>query len=720
VGKRKGRTTERREQPASPNRRSRRAVWTILGLLLASAAIGAFLYLRPVRADIFRTEDQNVLLITLDTLRADALSAYRGGARTPNLDALAAQGVLYDFAHAHAVVTLPSHASILTGLYPFAHGVRENSGYTLAADVPTIATLLKARGFATGAFVSSFTLDSRFGLTSGFDVYDDAVASKRGPVGFAMPERRGEDVVAAARQWIAGRQGRWFAWVHLFDPHAPYKPPPPFDADYRDRPYLGEVAYMDSALAPLIDGARSSSRPTLVIATADHGEALGDHGEPTHGVFAYESTLRVPLIVAQLRPGGKGGERTSEPVRHVDILPTVLDAIGAPPAEGMAGRTLLERPGWFDGEGERTCYFEAMSSMLNRGWAPLRGVIAAREKLIELPIVELYDLEEDLSEQVNLAETRTERRRALEARLAAFNAPIASGREQESPEVVARLRALGYVSGSAAPKAKYTEADDPKRLIEIDREIHRGVDLYHRGRLREAAAVFQGLVQQRPDMSAAYAHLAFVLWEAGAAHEAIATLRDAVKRAIADLDMQLRLGIYLAEVGETREAIPLLETLAQRSNANVDVLNGLGIAYAQAGRTNEAIAMFRRVLTIDAQSALALENIGSVLLARGDLDGARAALQQAAALEPNSSRVHTGLGALAAKLGDQKMALTHWKRAIELDPTNYDALFNLATELLNAGQREAARPYVERFIRTAPPSLYAPEIARLAPIVKTR
>ncbi|HEV3486387.1 MAG TPA: tetratricopeptide repeat protein, partial [Vicinamibacterales bacterium] len=453
------------------------------------------------------------------------------------------------------------------------------------------------------------------------------------------------------------------------------------------------------------------------------GEALGDHGEPTHGVFAYEATLRVPLIVAQLRAGARGGERSSEPIRHVDILPTILDVIGAPAPGDLPGRTLLERASGLDavlgrrGGPERTSYFEAMSSMLNRGWAPLRGVIAGREKLIDLPIVELYDPESDPAEQVNLAHTRTDRRRALEVRLSSLNATIASGREQESPEVVQRLRALGYVSGTAAPKAAYTEADDPKRLIEIDREIHRGVELYNTGRLRESAGVFQSLIRQRPDMSAAYGHLAFVLWEAGAAPQAIATLRDAVKRDIADLDMQVRLGIYLAESGQSREAIPLLETLA-RGNANVDVLNGLGIAYAQDGRADDALATFRRVLTIDPRSAMALENIGSVLLQRGDLAGARDALEKAAALEPTSSRVYTGLGAVAARSGDPKTAIAHWTRAVRLDPTDYDALFNLATELLNAGDREAARPYVERFVRSAPPAMYAPEIALLAPLVR--
>src|SRR5206468_4499962 len=243
------------------------------------------------------TPNQNVLLVTIDTLRGDALGCYGGTARTPNIDALAAAGIRFTFSHAHSVVTLPSHASILTGTYPFQHGFRENSGYRLKPGLPTLATLLKAQGFATGAFVGAFPLDARFGLTPGFDVYDGRFDDLTG-VGFIIAERPAAAVVAQAKAWIGEQRGRWFAWVHVYEPHAPYRPPPPFDREYAAGPYFGEVAAADRALGPLFDAVRLSARPTLVVLTGDHGEALGDHGESMHGLFADETQLRSPLILA--------------------------------------------------------------------------------------------------------------------------------------------------------------------------------------------------------------------------------------------------------------------------------------------------------------------------------------------------------------------------------------------------------------------------------------
>src|SRR5687768_9603817 len=257
---------------------------------------------RVRQANLHPILNQNVLLITIDTLRADALGSYGGRAATPALDRLAAEGVRFDFAHAHAVVTLPSHSSILTGQYPFQHGIRDNSGYRLGAKARTAATMLKGAGYATAAFVAAFPVHSRFGLNQGFDAYDDRFGETRAPSDFEMPERPASAVVPLARAWIAAPPSRqpWFVWLHVFDPHAPYRPPPPFDTQYASRPYDGEVAATDAALAPLLDQVRASGKPTLVVVTSDHGEALGDHGEGTHGLFAYESTLRVPLIVAEL------------------------------------------------------------------------------------------------------------------------------------------------------------------------------------------------------------------------------------------------------------------------------------------------------------------------------------------------------------------------------------------------------------------------------------
>jgi membrane-anchored protein YejM (alkaline phosphatase superfamily) len=268
-----------------------------LGAFLGSAAVGAaLLWMATTRVGfaIQPDPDRNILIVTIDTLRADALGAYGGRASTPNLDRLAAGGARFDFAHAHAVVTLPSHSSIFTGLYPYDHGVRDNTGYRLAPTHPTAATLLKARGFATGAFTGGFPLDRRFGLNAGFDLYDDRLAAAPEA---SDRERRADAVVKAALDWIGTQQANWFTWVHVYDPHTPYAAPADWAGRFPGDPYLGEVSWTDHALGALFDRLRSLPRRTLVIVTSDHGESLGEHGERTHGLFAYEAVLRVPLIV---------------------------------------------------------------------------------------------------------------------------------------------------------------------------------------------------------------------------------------------------------------------------------------------------------------------------------------------------------------------------------------------------------------------------------------
>ena len=350
----------RAHAPRSPVRRVRRL--TVL-LAVASAIAVLLLWERPPRPapPIHRTTDQNVLLVSIDTLRADALGTYGGEAATPNLDRLARAGLRFDFAHAHAVVTLPSHASILTGLLPFQHGVRDNAGYRLSAEVPTMATRLRAVGHEAGAFIGAFPLDSRFGLDAGFTVYDDRVGVINQSSDLLIAERPGEEVVAAALRWLGGRSDPWFAWVHLFDPYADYAPPAPFDRQYATNAYLGEVAYTDRTLGPLFDAARRSPRPTLVIVTADHGESLGDHGELTHGVFAYEPTLRVPLLITQLGAPVEASalpDGIARPARHIDLLPTVLDALALAPDPTLPGLSLLPDTDAVRSEVPRPSYFE--------------------------------------------------------------------------------------------------------------------------------------------------------------------------------------------------------------------------------------------------------------------------------------------------------------------------------------------------------------------------
>ena len=601
--------------PPAPSRVPRRR---LAALLLLAGAAAALVWLWPrgaLPALVERTADQNLLLVTIDTLRADALGSYGGPATTPNLDRLAAVGARFEFAHAHAVVTLPSHASILTGVYPFEHGIHDNAGYRLPEDSLTLAAMLRAEGFATGAFVGAFPLDSRFGLDNGFDLYDDRFGYAEGPSDFTIAERPAEEVVAAARAWIESRPDRWFAWVHLFDPHAVYSPPPPFDARYAASPYHGEVAYTDHALGPLLELAGASEeRPTIVVVTADHGEALGEHGERTHGLFAYESTLRVPLILAQVGRSSapEEGVVSAEPARHVDVVPSILDALSLPAPPALPGRSLLDPA---SADIEPLSYFEALSASLDRGWAPLRGVLSGRDKYVDLPLPELYDLQADPAESSNLVTDRAGRARALDALLADLPASDPLDRRiAETAEVVERLRSLGYVGRAAPAKESYTADDDPKRLAHLDDAIHRGVDLYQRGRAREAIEVYREVIAERPELELAHRHLAYLHWSLGEVGEAVGTLTRARDAGIASPAVAGQLGIYLAESGRAGEAVPLLEALAAGERPALDTLNALGIAYARRGDAERALETFERVLALDPDNAMALENMGTGVL----------------------------------------------------------------------------------------------------------
>ena len=693
--------------------------------LAAAAVIGAIWYLRPSGRPfaVERTADTNILLVTIDTLRADALSSYGGPAQTPNLDRLAAHGARFTFAHAHTVVTLPSHTSILSGLLPYEHGIRDNSGFRVKAGTPTLATRLKPLGFATGAFVGGFPVTKRFGLTPGFDVYDDQMPETRGAIEISMPERRADLVVSRANDWIGRQNGKFFAWVHVYDAHSPYRPPDEFASRYAQQPYYGEVAFVDRALGPLFDRLAALSRPTLVIVTADHGESLGEHGELTHGMFAYEATLRVPLIVAKITKDTKApkGLVIDSPVRHVDLVPTVLDAIGAPPDAALTGVSLVPVVNGGD-RADRPSYFEAMTYNLVRGWAPLRGVLQGRDKYIDLPLPELYDLSRDATEQANIVGVRRDRVQVLTNLLRGYNTAPPNRPGQESAETAARLRSLGYVGGSAPSKAAYTEADDPKHLVQIDNDLHKATELTQNGRRDDAIAVLQSVVARRPDTADAYLSLAYAYWESGEPQPAIAVLEKGLSAGAPDRDIRIRLGLYLAESHtDARRAIALLEGM---SSEDVEALNGLGVAYGDAGRSADAVKTFTRVLALDPTNGLALQNLSALALqqalATKDSATRAAKLQEAESYahkaldaDPALPDAYTTLGVALSTAGRKADAIDAWKRAVDLDASQFNALYDLWFELFAAGRRDEAILYGRRFVATAPPAFFAPDITRV-------
>lgn len=666
---------------------------------------------------ILTTPDQNVLLVTIDTLRADALGSYGGRAATPHLDRLAAEGARFTFAHAHAVVTLPSHTSILTGRLPYEHGIRDNSGYRVAPGTSTLATQLKDAGFATGAFIGGFPLTRRFGLAPGFDEYDDQISELQGDRQLSVPERPANDVVSRAIGWIDQTPGKFFGWVHVFDPHSPYAPPAPLDTTYKDSPYHGEVAFVDQALGPLFERLRSLPRPTLVIVTADHGESLGEHNELTHGLFAYEPTLRVPLIITTIEPGGspERGRVITAPARLVDIAPTVLEAVQVAPAAAVSGSSLAPVIAGA-ADDDRPTYFESMTFNLVRGWAPLRGVIVERDKYIDQPVPELYDLISDPGELRNQAQPQQERASVLAGVLRTYDMSPPDRPGRESGQVSEALRSLGYVSGSAAPKAVYTEADDLKTLAGLHRDLHEADNALVEGNYDKAISLLTGVIAKRPDTADAITGLARAYWSTGNAGSAITVLDNAMRAGITTDDIRLRLGLYLAE---SRTDVPrAIEVLRTLPDDDTEGLNALGVAYGAAERWDDAIAAFQKILTIDAGNALAMQNIAAMHLSANNLTAAEQFARRAIDRDPQLAKAHTTLGVVFARSRRLDQAAASWTRAVELDSTEFDAMYNLVILLAESGRIGEARRYAQQFVNTAPRAAYAQEVEQLSALLR--
>ena len=657
----------------------------------------------------------DVLLITIDTLRADALGAY-GNRRsyTPAIDRLATAGARFTDAHAHNVTTLPSHANILSGKYPTEHEVRDNAGFRFPRTLETLATLLKAHGYRTGAFVSAFPLASRFGLSRGFDVYDDSFVDAQVRPAFLEQERRGSETVGRAKRWIDAGGSPYFCWVHIYDPHFPYAPPDPFRSQFRDDPYLGEVAATDAALAPLLDPivARGRDGQTLVVLTADHGESLGEHDETTHGIFAYEATLRVPLIV--FAPRLATPHVVSEPARHVDVLPTILEALSIREPDGLPGRSLLPVVQSSSAESRRsdsddTIYFEALSGNLNRGWAPLHGLLRHRLKYIDLPSRTKQPFEIAVNgprtflgehgwptvDAMGASRTLWDYRDFIQRSKAEFGV-------SESPETRERLRSLGYIGTAAgASKTRYTQADDPKRLIQLDVLLQDVARSYFAGDLRGALARCRELVQRRPTMVVSLLELAHLERESGNMTQAIDALRQALAVNPEDTQTVALLTAYLTQAGRPREAVDVCAPYIARDQADLQLLVSGALALAAAGRYTEAVAAMTKARTDDPGNAMLLVETGTIFVMAGDRGRARHEFDAALALNPTIARAHSSLAIMAAERGSHAEALAHWKQAISLDPKELGNLLTFGEFLARRGPPSDARPYLELYLRSA-------------------
>lgn len=582
----------------------------------------------------------NVVLVTLDTTRADHLGAYGfAQARTPVLDQLARGGVLFERAVAAAPTTLPAHVSLMTGRNPAAHAVR-NNGMPLAGDVPTLAGAFRDAGYRTAAFVSAFVLDERFGVNRGFETYDGALDPPQGRSNDAL-ERRGDRTVAAALSWLrsapapepGGASRPFFLWVHLYDPHDPYDAPASA-ATGAASPYDGEIAFVDTAVGTLLAALEQQGLTgnTIVAAVGDHGESLGEHGEATHGMFVYDASMRVPALLSW--PGHlPENTRVAPLVRAIDLGPTLLDLAGRPPLPGAAGVTLapLVRG---SGAAPTSAYGETYFPQLFMNWAPLRSLREGRWKLIEAPTLELYDTEADPGETANLAEREPDRvgrmRRALRAQLAAEERPVAAaGPDRDTQR---KLAALGYVGGGVTTSGDPMDRPDPKAMIGVFNQLRGANTALDEGRLDEAARVASQVLTTDPGN-------AFALLVLGRAERA----RERYKEAAGHFRAYL-------------EQVPL----------SADAHHWLAICLLQLGDFDAALAEVELALAIDQKFAEARTLRGDLLVAAGRIEEGVHDLRAAVNVNPDRAAAHIALGRTLLATGDTAGGTEQMRYALEL------------------------------------------------------
>ncbi len=539
-----------------------------------------------------------VVLVTIDTLRADHLGCYGGKwTETPALDALAERGVRFETAISPAPLTLPAHASLMTGLDPPRHGVRNNSTFQLDDGFPTLAERMREQGFATAAFIGAVVLDRQYGLARGFDHYDDRMAPRRAAGEFGFAERSADRVVDSAIAWLETAPERFFLWVHLYDPHAGYKPPARYLSGSPSHPYAGEVAFADAELGRLVDRVRAhwDERRTLFVVTSDHGESLGEHREMTHSLTIYDATQRVPLILSGAGFGEGGREQVL--VRLVDVAPTILALARAEPFHDADGRDLLAAPP--DAPSQQSlAYMETLVPQLDLGWSPLLGVRSARFKYIRAPRPELYDLALDPRETRNLVDAHpdvvSELEQFLEGRL--VKARPVEPRLKPDAARRAQLAELGYLTGEAAvPAAELGKVGgiDPKDGLGQVMKLQAAISLMSADRPEEALAVLE------PIEGGGYV---FDLHRSEAARRA----------------------------GRAEAA----ERFARASLAQAPAVSGVHLALAEAleeqGRFEEAAQSFEEAARLDPASAAPVVGLGRITEARGDLSGAAVLYEQAA------------------------------------------------------------------------------------------
>jgi len=680
------------------------------GILAGLAALAVLFYFLQIKGNILgqrrptaevgrwisplKPSDLNVLFITLDTTRADHIGCYGYPLiKTPNIDNLAAQGILFQNATAQCPLTLPSHSSMFTGTYPFFHGVRDNGGFYLEEEQVTLAEVLRPAGWATSAFVGAFVLDSRWGIDQGFDYYyDNFDFAKYKKISLDSVQREGGEVVQAFFDWFdQNNPQKFFSWIHLYDPHTPYEPPEPYRTEYGGREYGlydGEIAYADHLIGRVLEKLREKGHleRTVVVVVGDHGESLGEHHENAHGFFIYDATVSVPMII-RIPSSVLRGKTVAAQVQNIDLMPTLCELLDVRVPREVQGQSLLPLVAGKDQRTQNEAYSESFYPRYHYGWSELKSLRTSKYKFIQAPRPELYDLSLDPREKTNifsresaLAQRFSRNLKKLEERMSR------EGIERKGPQALdsdsrEKLMALGYIGGFTSA-AKLTQKDnlgDPKDKIILYNKIKMAEGASSNREYDEALMRLNEVIEEDPGIMEARQVRANIYLQLDRAEEAAEECKEALK-----IDPEYNAAVFTLALAYKKlkkydEAIAGFERSIQLDPRDPKPHVNLGEVYLDIRDLDRAIIHFEQAISIDPEhSSLAHNNLGAALLEKKMLDRAEEELLKALELRPRIPDAHHNLGLLYEERGDLKRAMEEYKKEIEIHPGAHPAHFNLA------------------------------------------
>jgi arylsulfatase A-like enzyme/predicted Zn-dependent protease len=656
----------------------------------------------------------NVLLITLDTTRADRIGAYGyEPAETPRLDRFATEGVLFEQPITPTAFTLPSHSSIMTGLYPPFHGVRLNGGSALADVQVTLAERLADAGYRCGAVIGAFVLDQRWGLSQGFESYDDDFKLEpEQKLDLAGVQRPGDEVVERGIEWLEQNDPRpFFTWLHLYDPHIPYEPPEPYRSRFAGRGmsglYDGEIAFTDAQVGRVLDWLeqRGLRENTIVIVVGDHGESLGEHGESEHGYFVYDATVRVPLMI-RVPDTDVAGRRVACQVRTIDVAPTVLDLIGAGVPEGLHGQSLVPLMLDPNGQGPTAAYSESMSVHLQYGWAALYSLRSEGYKFIDAPRAELYSLADDPGERRNLLAETPGVAEDLRARLAELREAIEAGapKTQEADldeETLNMLAALGYVGGdTAAPTGE--DLADPKDKIHLFESVGYASTLMLGDDYGDAVEVLERVLAEDPEIPQAKHMLATCYRETGRTEEAKALLDDYLREHPDSTPALITMAGILSEEGSFDEVKALAKQVLAVDDRNAQAYALMAAASMEANDHAGALPLLEKAVEIQPKLTRNRLNLAAAQIGLGRFSEAQPVLDEIVAEHPKFPLAHFHLGLLYEGQGRFEAARAAYAEEVDLYPSTVIARFNLGNVLFRLGDAVAAEREMRVLIEEAP------------------